>query len=47
MLRGGSDNQHGASVVVITQAEDTFAVPPQYLTAAIRIRAVQRIRHHW
>src|SRR5437899_9733471 len=51
MLRGGLNNQHGAPVVVIAQAppsaEDAFAVLPQYLTAAIRIHAVQRIRHHW
>jgi hypothetical protein len=44
MLRGGKNDQHGAPLAIIVQspamAEDAFAVLPQDLGAAVRIRAV-------
>jgi hypothetical protein len=51
MLRGGQNNQHGAPVAVVAHAppsaEDAFAVLPQGMTAAIRMRVVRQIRHYW
>src|SRR5262249_50229378 len=50
MVGGRSNEQHGATLAVIAESpaamEDAFGVNPQDLRAAIRVRAVQRMRHH-
>jgi hypothetical protein len=50
VVGGRSNKQHGAPLAVVVQSpaamEDAFAVLPQDLRAAIRVRAVQRMRYH-
>src|SRR6516165_8311792 len=50
MLGGRSNEQHGAPLALIVEspaaAKDAFAVFPQDLRATVRVRNVQRMRHH-
>src|SRR5262249_38567543 len=50
VIAGGSNGQHGVLLAVIIQspaaAEDAFAVLPQDLRGALRVRAVKAMRHH-
>jgi len=49
-LGGRSNEQHGAALTVIVESpvamKDALAVLPEDLRAAIRVRAVQCMRHH-
>ena len=50
VVGGRSNEQHGAPLTLIVEspaaAKDAFAVLPQDLRVTVRVRDVQRMRHH-